>query len=174
MTCRRGSIALALVLATAMALIPVVPAGAVTGSEAVQLLSQQRIENGIPAGLAERPDWSKACAAHNLYEAQTGEFGHHEDPSSPYYTEEGDWAAAHSVLALGAPSWSYGNPWENAPIHLIQMLGPELAEMGADESHNHTCATTWPGYTRPSPPALTAYSYPGNGVSGVVPAETAA
>jgi hypothetical protein len=145
----------------------------VTAAEAVQLLGRQRAANGIPSDLVERPDWSSACAAHDHYEAETGEFGHHENPSSPFYTDEGAWAAANSVLAYGAPSWSQGNPWENAPIHLIQMLGPALAEMGADESQGRTCATTWPGYTRADPATATAYSYPGNVVSGVVPSETA-
>ncbi len=164
----------AVLLALGLLVLGAAPATAnVTAAEAVQLLSRQRAANGIPSDLVERPDWSSACAAHDNYEARTGEFGHHENPSSPFYTEEGAWAAASSVLAYGAPSWSQGNPWENAPIHLIQMLGPALAEMGADESQNRTCATTWPGYTRADPATPTAYSYPGNGVSGVVPSETA-
>jgi hypothetical protein len=171
---RRPQTIVVLLFVGAWLLFVAAPAGAnVTAAEAVQLLNHQRAANGIPADLVERPDWSSACAAHDRYEAQTGEFGHHEDPSSPFYTEEGAWAAANSVLAYGEPSWSQGNPWENAPIHLIQMLGPALAEMGADESQGRTCATTWPGYTRPDPAVPTAYSYPGNGVGGVVPSETA-
>lgn len=152
-----------------------IPAGAaaISAAEIVQRVSQQREANGIPAGLIERPDWSAGCAKHNYYEAQTGEFGHSEDPNSPYYSAEGDWAARNSVIAFGA-SWNQGNPWENAPIHLIQMLAPELSEMGAAENDNHNCATTWPGYKRPEPASLTAYSYPGNGVSGLVPTERAA
>lgn len=150
------------------------PAGAaaISGAEIVQRLSRQREENGIPAGLIERPEWSADCAKHNYYESQTGELGHSEDPSSPYYSAEGNWAAENSVLASGA-SWNQGNPWEEAPIHLIQMLAPQLSEMGAAENESHNCATTWPGYHRPEPASLTAYSYPGNGVSGVVPAERA-
>jgi len=150
------------------------PAGAtaISGPEIVQKLSQQREANGIPGGLVERPDWSADCAKHNYYGAQTGELQHSEDPSSPYYSAEGNWAAENSVLSSGA-SWSHGNPWEEAPIHLIQMLAPQLSEMGAAENDNHDCATTWPGYHRPEPASLTAYSYPGNGVSGVVPTERA-
>jgi hypothetical protein len=151
------------------------PAGAtaIGGPEIVQRLSQQREANGIPGGLVERPDWSADCARHNYYGAQTGELRHSEDPSSPYYSAEGDWAAENSVLASGS-SWSQGNPWEEAPIHLIQLLAPQLSEMGAAENDNHDCATTWPGYHRPEPTGLTGYSYPGNGVSGVVPTERAA
>lgn len=144
-----------------------------SSAEIVHLLSLQREANGIPGGLIERSDWSAACDKHNYYEEQTGQFGHEEDPSSPYYSAEGDWAGHHSVIAYGR-SWSSGNPWEDAPIHLLQMLAPALYEMGAAESFGHNCATTWPGYGRPAPTTPTAYSYPGDGVSGVVPTEYAA
>ena len=154
-------------------LLPAVGAAAIGGPEIVQRLSQQREANGIPGGLVERPDWSADCAKHNYYGAQTGELRHSEDPSSPYYSAEGNWAAENSVLASGS-SWSQGNPWEEAPIHLIQMLAPPLSEMGAAENDSHNCATTWPGYHRPEPTSLIAYSYPGNGLSGVVPTERAA
>jgi hypothetical protein len=147
-------------------------AAAITGLEIVQRLSSQREANGIPGGLVERPDWSAACAKHNYYGAQTGELRHSEDPASPFYSAEGNWAAENSVLA-GGTGWAHGNPWEEAPIHLIQMLAPKLSEMGAAENDNHDCATTWPGYQRSEPPSLTAYSYPGNGVSAVVPTEKA-
>jgi hypothetical protein len=160
------------VLAVVCAMLSPAGAAAIGGAEIVQRLSQQREANGIPGGLVERPDWSAGCAKHNYYEAQTGELRHSEDPSSPYYSAEGNWAAENSVLASGA-SWNQGNPWEEAPIHLIQMIAPQLSEMGAAENDNHNCATTWPGYHRPEPASLTAYSYPGNGVSGVVPTERA-
>jgi hypothetical protein len=161
-----------LALAVLYAMLLPVGAAAISGPEIVQRLSQQREANGIPGGLIERPDWSADCAKHNYYGEQTGELRHSEDPSSPYYSAEGNWAAENSVLASGS-SWSQGNPWEEAPIHLIQLLAPPLSEMGAAENDNHNCATTWPGYQRPEPTSLTAYSYPGNGVSGVVPTERA-
>jgi hypothetical protein len=162
-----------LVLSVACALLIPTGAAAISGPEIVQRLSQQREANGIPGALIERPDWSADCAKHNCYGAQTGELRHSEDPSSPYYSAEGNWAAENSVLASGA-SWAQGNPWEEAPIHLIQMLAPQLSEVGAAENDNHNCATTFTGYHRPEPASLIAYSYPGNGVSGVVPTERAA
>jgi hypothetical protein len=161
-----------LALTIACALLSPAGAAAISSTEIVQRVSQQREANGIPGGLTERADWSADCAKHNYYEAQTGELEHSEDPSSPYYSAEGDWAAENSVLA-GGTSWDQGNPWEEAPIHLIQMLAPQLSEMGAAENDAHNCATTWPGYQRPEPASLIAYSYPGNGVSGVVPTERA-
>lgn len=163
--------ALAVVAVLCSMLLPA-GAAAISGAEIVQRLSRQREANGIPGGLLERPEWSADCAKHNYYGAQTGELRHSEDPSSPYYSAEGNWAAENSVLASGS-SWNQGNPWEEAPIHLIQMLAPQLSEIGAAENDNHNCATTWPGYHRAEPTGLTAYSYPGNGVSGVVPSERA-
>jgi hypothetical protein len=170
---RARSSATVLTLLFACALLSPAGAAAISGGEIVQRLSQQREANGLPGGLIEQPDWSAACAKHNSYEARTGEFGHSEDPSSPYYSAEGDWAAHNSVLAWGSLSWADGNPWEQAPIHLIQMLAPALSEMGAAENDDRNCATTWPGYKRPDPGSLTAYSYPGDGVTGVVPTERA-
>jgi hypothetical protein len=161
-----------LVLTIACALLSPAGAAAISSAEIVQRVSQQREANGIPGGLTERADWSADCAKHDYYEAQTGELEHSEDPGSPYYSAEGNWAAENSVLASGS-SWNQGNPWEEAPIHLIQMLAPQLSEMGAAENDDHNCATTWPGYNRPEPASLVAYSYPGNGVTGVVPTERA-
>lgn len=160
------------VLAVACALFNPAGAAAISSAEIVQRLNQQREANGIPGGVIERADWSADCAKHNYYEAQTRELRHSEDPSSPYYSAEGNWAAENSVLASG-DSWNQGNPWEEAPIHLIQMLAPQLSEMGAAENDNHNCATTWPGYNRSKATSRTAYSYPGNGVSGVVASERA-
>lgn len=176
MAWKRASAAVGLLMLAIVGCVLTAPAGATTtlsSAEIIQRLSQQREANGIPGGLSERPDWSADCAKHNYYEAQTGELAHSEDPGSLYYSPEGNWAAENSVLASGS-SWSQGNPWENAPIHLIQLLAPQLSEMGAAENDDHDCATTWPGYHRPQPASLTAYSYPGNGVTGVVPAERAA
>ncbi len=170
---KRAVAGASLLLVIVCAMLTPAGAAAISGPEIVQRLSQQREANGIPGGLVERPDWSADCAKHNYYGAQTGELRHSEDPSSPYYSAEGNWAAENSVLTSGA-SWSQGNPWEEAPIHLIQMLAPQLSEIGAAENDNHNCATTWPGYHRPEPTSLTAYSYPGNGVSGIVPTERAA
>ena len=127
-----GASLAALVLFCALLL----PAGAaaISGPEIVQRLSQQREANGIPGGLVERPDWSADCAKHNYYGAQTGELRHSEDPSSPFYSAEGNWAAENSVLASGS-SWSQGNPWEEAPIHLIErwLEGPAVRPSRAPE-----------------------------------------
>lgn len=172
MAARRSIPAIAIALACWPAL-SAPTASAFSGGEIVQMLNAQREANGLPGGLVERPEWSAACAKHNSYGAQTGELTHFEDESSPFYTPEGAWAGRNSVLSASQYGWSDGNPWEDAPLHLIQLLGPGLVELGAAENDGHSCVTTWPGYTRPEPSDLTAYSYPGNGAAGVVPTERA-
>lgn len=134
-------------------------ANALTPAESVAKLNQQRAANGIPAGIVERPDWSDACRKHDAYTKEHG-LTHDEDPSQSGYTPEGAWAGQNAVLS-SSDGWradSYESTWEHAPIHLMQLLGPTLAEMGTWGG----CATTWPGYSRAfAGPAM--FSYPGNG-----------
>jgi hypothetical protein len=147
----------------------VAPARAVVQApRIVALLNAQRAANRIPGDVRERADWSSACAAHNRYMTSTGYFGPDEDPSSPYYSPEGAFAGQNSVLAQGSPQgpdWEHGNPFENAPIHLSQLLSPGLLEMGADDDGVHVCATTFPGYTRSPSATPTVFTYPGRGAT---------
>jgi hypothetical protein len=150
-------------------------ASAATPAQAIANLNAQRAENGIPAGITERPPASQDCAAHNNYERENGgELTHQEDPSKPGYTAGGADAGAHSVLASGQ-NWDTTNPWETAPIHLAQLLDPYLASMGVDDSGGFACATTLPDEAvfRGPFPAITGYSYPGNGTTGWPTSETA-
>jgi hypothetical protein len=141
-------------------------AAAMTAGRTISILEQQRADNGLPAGLAQRVDWSRACARHNRYMAMNHVLTHHEQRGSPGYTSDGAWAGRNSVLARGT-TWRRGNPFEEAPIHLSQLLAPALRRMGADESRGYVCATTFPGYTRPVPAGEALYTYPGIQRTGV-------
>lgn len=135
-------------------------------SEAVSLLSAQRADNGIPAGLTERAPWSAACAAHDRYErANGGALSNGELKGDPGYTTAGAFAGRNSVLAAGR-TWRDGNPWETAPIHLMQLLAPRLQRLGVDDRKGYVCATTWPGYADSGPSTPVIYSYPGDGQAG--------
>src|SRR5437764_4336928 len=89
---------------------------------------------------------------------------HFETPGQPGYTSGGDYAGRNSVLAQGA-DWSVGDPYEAAPLHLDQLLAPRLRVLGSADVDGFSCTTTFPGWTRPDPRALTVYSYPGAGGS---------
>lgn len=148
------------------------PASAGTPADAIARLNAQRAANGIPAGIVERPDWSDACARHNDYRRQNGTMGHDEDPARPSYSPEGAWAGQNSVLASGS-DWNAANPWENAPIHLGQVLSPRLAQMGVDDSGGYVCATTFPGMTRAPAGKAGVSTYPGDGREEVPYAQNA-
>ena len=134
-----------------------------TASKALGWLNAQRAAHGFPAGIVESPDWSRACDKHITYMQKSGKTGHEEDPRSPHYTEEGNWGGTHSVLSYGDTWRADMNPWEYGPIHLAQLLSPQISKMGVADRNGFVCATTWPGYERPLPTTTSVLTYPGNG-----------
>jgi len=96
---------------------------------------------------------------------------HFEQPGDRGYSVGGAYAGKNAVLTHGG-SWDNGNPYENAPLHLDQLLAPRLTSLGSADADGYSCTTTFPGWTGPDPPAMTVYSYPGNG-STIYPSEVA-
>lgn len=140
------------------------PAQASTSAEAVAALNAQRAAHGIPAGIVEDPEYSEGCRLHMAYEAINGRSPtnpHSEDPALPGYTELGHRAAASSVLGGPSDSWAGGNPWEDAPIHLMDTLAPALAETGWAPG----CMWTVPTEPRLGPPDVEVVTYPGPGAT---------
>jgi hypothetical protein len=86
---------------------------------------------------------------------------HAEDPRLPGYTPLGDLAARSSVLASARSSWAAGNPWEDAPIHLMDTLAPALAQTGWAPG----CMWTAPAVPRPAPATPRVVTYPGPGAT---------
>lgn len=157
----------------ALLLAAAVPASApaATAQQTIDILNAQRAANGIPAGITENPTWSQDCAAHDNYMALNNMLTHTEVQGASGYTTGGAYAGPNSVLAQGA-DWDNGNPYESAPLHLDQLLAPRLAVLGSADADGFTCTTTFPGWTRPAPPAPAIYTYPGDGAS-IYPAEKA-
>lgn len=160
-----------LVVAMAAAGAAAAGSGAAPGA-ILAALNSQRIANGIPGRVKENAGWSQKCARHIAYMGTTGTFGHSEDPASPAYSADGSWAGENSVLAAGS-SWPNENPFATAPIHLIQLMSPELRQVGIEASSGFVCVTTWPGYGSSSWKQPTVFSVPGNGATRVPYAETA-
>jgi hypothetical protein len=146
-------------------------ASAATAQQTIAELNAERSANGIPAGITENPTWSDDCAAHDNYMALNHTLTHTEAPGKPGYTSGGAFAGANAVLIEGA-SWDTGDPYESAPLHLDQLLAPRLAVTGSADAHGFSCTITFPGLTRPDPPALTVYTDPGNGTT-TTPSEVA-
>src|SRR3979411_2473964 len=58
-----------------------------------------------------------------------------------------------------------GTPDAQAPLHLEQRMAPRLNVIGSADAEGFSCTTTFPGWTRPDPGALTVYTYPGPGAT---------
>jgi hypothetical protein len=161
-----------LVLILVVAVLPAAAraGGTRTSARAIASLNAERAEHGLPP-VTENPAWSAKCRTHNAFEARNGVIAHGEDPALAGYSAAGAWAGANSVLGFG--SWANGNPFATAPIHLIQLMSPLLAQTGVDESKGHVCMTTWPGYAfrRFDGREPKLFTVPGDGATGVPFAE---
>lgn len=154
-------------IAAALALLLVIalPAAAGTPVEDLAWLNAKRAAAGIPGDVALDPGWSEACAAHVAYMRRNAIVAHEEDPGLPGFTAAGDWAGRNGVLASAEPWTAQRFIWERAPLHLAQLLAPQLAKTGIADDGQLVCVTTLPGYTRPSPARARVVTYPGNGES---------
>ncbi len=161
--CVRRAAVLAAVLG---ACVPAVAGGAAAdrGALAVADLNAQRAANGIPAGLTEDTRLSHDCAAHDAYMADHHELTHTERRGHRGYSAGGAYAGRNAVLTQG-PGWKDGDPYDDAPLHLDQLLAPALASVGSADAHGYSCTTTFPGWTRPAPATLTVETYPGQGTT---------
>ncbi|MDQ6745301.1 MAG: hypothetical protein M3Z27_04700 [Actinomycetota bacterium] len=142
------------------------PAAAPDGgaAQAIAVLNAQRAANGIPAGITVDPQLSRDCAAHDRYMARGHGLTHREISGAPGYSSGGAYAAAHAVLAQGS-GWETGDPYDNAPLHLDQLLAPRLSTAGSADLLGFSCTTTFPGWTRAEPGAPSVYTFPGPGAT---------
>jgi hypothetical protein len=117
--------------------------------------------------------WSQACASHDAYEQSNKVIQHPEFSGQPGFSLGGNWAGEHSILS-GGYGWSpEANPWYDAPIHLNQLMTPDLWRVGLDSSHDNSCMTTWPGMSRPGQTPGTVFTFPGDGTVNLPPSERA-
>jgi hypothetical protein len=153
---------------------PPVPVGTTAHQSARDLrrLNAERAADGLPAGVTLARRWSVECAAHDDYERDNGVLTSTENPDSLGASVGGAWAGLNSDLAEGR--WTpRGNPWENAPIHLLALLAPSLSVVGIDDSDGYQCATTYPGLVRAPTTIDRISTYPAAGAQHVAPAEQA-
>jgi hypothetical protein len=156
--------------------------GRVSSAQAIGYLNAQRDDNGIPAGLTDNSAWDTGCANHLAWEEEnpTATNPHQEVAGTPGYTMDGAAAGQNSVLAVGddwAPSpaypWGEANPWERAPIHLMQLLSPDLSSTGWADDGSDICMITWAGYSRARPAAPELLTYPAANTAFIYPSEAA-
>jgi hypothetical protein len=173
---RFAAVALA-VCAAALAMAHAPAARAASASQIVKLLNAERAANGIPAGIVENPVWSVACQLHNAYEHRYAALSHEEAEGKPGFSSAGNLIARTSVLAQGlywGPPNPSGNPYDNAPFHLFDLLNPRLSSAGAADSEGFGCVEIELGTLRAAPAAVKAYSFPGNHRRGIAVSQRAA
>lgn len=160
------------------------PAWAVTHDEIMSVLNAERAANDLPL-LVEDQALSAGCAAHNNYEmlngSPSGYLFRDEDPSLPGYTPEGDRAAANSAFSVGdrpEDSFANGDPFDTAPMHLFNLMEPDLKTIGVDQldfdagdfgTISLICIDTRSAPRRP-PPKRHGFRYTYVGPQGVLPA----
>ncbi len=147
-------------------------ASAATPAHVLQAINAERAANGIPASVQEAPELSVGCALHNAYRAANGGavVGHDEDPGRPGYTVQGAQVGRGAVLA--GTSWSDGNPYADAPIHLMRLMDPRLQRAGVDDRPDLTCTAVMAGLG-PAGPDDAVYTVPGDGRTGIPVAQVA-
>jgi len=135
------------------------PQSPLSAASIVKRLNTERAKQGLPSAVQEVPTWSERCSAHNRW-MSLNDIAHDEPPGTDGYSEAGDWAGANSVLAQGT-GWRAGNPWSDAPLHMIQLFNPDLRRAGASDAYGGSCVTTWPGFAERR--GRRAYTMPRNG-----------
>jgi hypothetical protein len=157
-----------LALALAALLGSLLPAAvdAATPAQILALLNRERTRNEIPAAIAENPAWTSACLAHDAYEHANSTLSHTETEGKLGYSAAGNLIAQTSVLAQGI-EWGPGDPYDNAPFHLFDLLNPRISSSGAADSEGFGCVEIELGTLRSPAAAVSAYSYPGNHKNGV-------
>jgi len=143
-------------------------AGRETSAEIVGQFNAIRVGNGLPP-VTNNKVWDVDCRYHDLYMSDNATETHFEQPDKPGYTRAGALAGRNADLA--PTSWANGDPWANAPLHLVQLMSPALRSVGAYQyttAHGGTwnCMTTWLGYAPGMvlrSPVQKMYSYPGPG-----------
>jgi hypothetical protein len=152
-----------------------IPSGITATSTAVDiaLLNAERARWGIPGDVAANAIWSDACAAHDAYMHDNNVLQHPESQGTPGYSDGGNWAGTDAIMAEGSTWTANDNPWEDAPYHLTQLMEPDIVSAGIDQSFGYSCMTTWPGMRGPVAAEGTVYTYPGDGTTGLPPAENA-
>ena len=169
----RARLGLALLLAALAVLTTgALPALGASSQQIIAILNAQRAANGIPAGITENAAWSAACRSHDAYERLNKAFGHEEIEGRPGYSAQGNLIAQTSVLAEGI-TWSAGDPYDNAPYHLFDLLNPRISSTGAADFGGFGCVEIELGTLRAAPAQPLAYSYPGNRRTGVPASQSA-
>jgi hypothetical protein len=139
-------------------------ASARTASTAGAVLSAVNYERQM-AGidpLIEDRDLSNKCQLHARYMAGNNLLTHVEETGNAFYTAEGLWAGAHSVVARNSAGF-LGNPWHDAPFHEFQAMHPWLRQTGVGVAGTFACMVTLGDRDAANPSDIKLVTVPGAG-----------
>lgn len=104
-----------------------------TDPEWLVYVNQFRTLAGLPH-LLENPGWSYGGVLHSRYMVKEDHITHYENPSSPWYTQEGYDAGRYGNIAVSssptAPDRFAIDLWMTGPFHAIAMIDPKLVQTG--------------------------------------------
>ena len=87
--------------------------------------------------VTENPVWSRGGELHARYMVKNDEVGHSEDPTRPFYSDEGLAAARNGNVFVssmeGTDSRVPVNFWMTGTFHMVAVLDPELTASGFGE-----------------------------------------
>ena len=87
-------------------------------------------------------------------------------PGRPGYTRAGASAGQSADVASGSTWTVHSNPFQSAPLHLADLLNPNLDSIGFNSSYGFTCVSVLSplaGFRLNTPAKPVGYSYPDNG-----------
>lgn len=152
-------------------------ARAVSSPQIVGAINAERRANRLPP-VHEDPALSAGCAQYDNYRRINGSLLnaftlHGEEPSKPGYSPAGARAAHDSLLNAGdrpADSFAAGDVFDDAPNHLVALMDPSVAVIGADQTDfafglfgtvSLSCVDVRSARPRAKPRRLHVYTYVG-------------
>lgn len=142
-------------------------------SQIVASLNHQRVANGIPGGITLNAAWTTGCTHHIRYDELNGiTWTHIEAQGKPGFTKDGQLSGLEGDQSY-TYGWEDGNPFENLPLHLANLLAPTLQTVGAYESGRRVCIQIeGVGGIARQFTTNQVFTYPGPGRTGVVTSQT--
>lgn len=111
----------------------------------LQYVNQFRAQANLPA-LTESSDWSYGGGLHGRYMVKEVVISHTEDPTSPWYTDEGNAAGQNGNIAVSgyatAPDEYAIDIWMSGAFHAVAILDPQLQQTGFG-SYREAVSTSW-------------------------------
>jgi hypothetical protein len=130
---------LAASLCLLLAPVTATSAKSLSSAQITARLNADRVAHGLPGGVTSNPRDAKGCLHHDRYMHFNG-LMHPELRGRRGYSAFGNTIGQSSVLSYGG-TWRHGNPYADAPYHLMDLYAPGLSSSGSAEAYGYSCTT---------------------------------